>query len=118
MWYFSAEKCKKSAEFIYGEDQENLVFEMCQVILPSIADITKMVTTFLVVAEMRRRFTQNCNGCMIDHPSQLEHMDATTGYMMEWDDAVVCYYDQSQRVITMEALRDSCKTVRHIESTL
>ena len=44
----------------------------------------------------------------------LEHMDSTTGCMMEWDDAVVCYYDQSQRIITVEALRDSCKTVLDI----
>ena len=114
VWYFSADECKNSAEFIYGEDQENLVFETRQVILPTIADITKMVTTYLVVTEMRRRLTQNCNGCMIDHPSQLEHMNATTGCMMEWDDAVICYYDQSQSVITVEALRHSCKIVLDI----
>ena len=34
--------------------------------------------------------------------------------MMEWDNAVVCYYDQTQSVITVEALRHSCKAVLDI----
>ena len=114
LWYFSGEECKKSAEFIYGEDQDDLVFETRQVTLPSITDITKMVTTYLVVAEMRRRLTQNCNGCMIDHPSQLQHMGVATGCMMEWDDAVACYYDESHGFITVESLRESCKHVLDI----
>ena len=104
LWYFTEEMCRKSADF--AENQADIVISTRQIPTPSMTDITTMITTHLVVAEIRQRMSQKCYGCQVDHPSQIQHM-GFGGCMDEWESSVDHYYDEAFAFIKPEDVWDA-----------
>ena len=100
-WYFTEALCRQSADFV--EDQNEITVNTRQVPTPSMDDVATMITTYLVMGEMRRLMNQNCFGCLVDHPSQIQHMD--NGCMMEWEAAVEQYYEQAAQLVQLDDVR-------------
>ena len=110
-WFFSEELCRNNVAIL---EDDNLVIVTREVPLPPLDDIVTLLTTFLIAKAIRAKMAENCNGCKIDHPSQLQHM--SDGCLSEWDESVERYFDAV--ALTKECVMEACeKILRYLPYT-
>ncbi len=98
-WYFTEEQCRKSVDFI-----KDVSIITQDVPSPNIMDLFNMITTYLITDEIKALLTKKCFGCLIDHPSQMQHM---TGCMTEWDEAVSHHLEEASKSVTVDKVMKS-----------
>ena len=52
---------------------------------------------------------ENCPGCTIDHPSQLQHMDS--GCLSEWGESVDHYVDDARNKVNADMMKEACNKI-------
>ena len=92
---------KENAEIFVGseEQMENLYneIEVIQALMSPDEDATIDIYVDLLLPTIRRIIKEKCNGCVIDHPSQMQH-DVCT--MTPFDRSVRLYWEEALGQIT------------------
>ena len=88
-WFFLEADCREDAPKDVGE--YNIITR--QIPRPSPHQMAEWVYRYLLRRELKLYMLNNCEGCVVDRPSQIDHMER--GCMSEWHDGL----DMLDRVV-------------------
>lgn len=72
-WWFFQEDCREDAEKAVFQD-EKLTYLTRQIPTPTSDQMALWVYRYLLRMEVVKYMKENCEACLIDHPSQVKHM--------------------------------------------
>jgi hypothetical protein len=104
-WTFSYQDCFQAA--LHTVDKCVFTIKEKYMTLPPASNLLVMCYDYLVQKTVKSII--RCNGCVIDHPSQAEHLD---GCMMSTDTAMMLYSDEARRMLTVEQVMTLYNGVR------
>ena len=104
-WTFSYQECFQAA--LYTVDKCIFTIKEKETPLPSASSLLIMCYDHLV--QKTARSLVKCNGCVIDHPSQTQHLD---GCLMSQDSAMLLYSQEARQMLTAEEVMTFYNRVR------
>ena len=98
-WYLDLNRCRST--------DEGVNVKMSFVPRPTALQWIECVIDHVLSKALREMITDKCNGCIIDHPSQMEH----NCMMVDWPDAVDNYFSEVRRNVSYKTVELAVKKV-------
>lgn len=108
-WYLTEELCKQA--FVFVDNEDDVQIQTREGPAPTTFELGKMITTYFVIGEIRRHMRDQCYGCQVDHPSQIQHLE---GCMRDWVMASQLFYDESFSTVTLDKLNPALKQITDV----